>query len=250
MNILIIEDENLAAERLQNMLRQLDDRIQILAVLDTAQRSIEWLKNNEQPDLILLDIHLGDGKSFEIFEQVEVSSYIIFITAYDDYAIKAFKYNSIDYLLKPLKIKELEFAYNKFKAQYAIQTRRPGISGIITQMNKKSFKSRFLVRQATMLISVKTGEVAYVYTKDRSHFIKAISGVDYPIDNNLDELEEQLDPDEYFRVNRQFIVRYSSIDKVYAWFDNKIKLQVHPAASQDIIISRLRATEFKKWLDK
>lgn len=250
MKVLIIEDENLAAERLKKMLYQLDENIQILAILDTVQRSVDWLKNNEHPDLILLDIHLGDGKSFDIFSEIEVRSYIIFITGYDEYAIKAFKYNSLDYLLKPLKIKELEKAYNKFKDRYPLQSGRPGISSLVTQMDKSSFKTRFLVRQATMLISVKTQEVAYSYTKDRNHYIKTTSGFDYPIDNNLDELQVQLDPDEYFRVNRQFIVRYSAIDKVYAWFDNKIKLLVHPVPYEDIIISRLRATEFKKWLDK
>ena len=250
MKVLIIEDENLAAERLKKMLHQLDDSIQVLAVIDTVKRAVDWLRSHNHPDLMLLDIHLGDGKSFAIFEEIEINSHIIFITAYDDYAIKAFKYNSVDYLLKPLKIKDLEYAYNKFKSQYPLVEKRPGISGLLTQMNKNTFKTRFLVRQATMLISVKTGEVAYSYTKDRMHFIKTTSGLDYPIDNNLDELENQLDPDEYFRVNRQFIVRYSAIDKVYAWFDNKIKLLVSPEPYQDIIISRLRATEFKKWLDK
>lgn len=250
MNVLIIEDENLAAERLKRMLKQLDDNIQILAVLETVKISINWLNHHDHPDLILLDIHLRDGKSFDIFEEVEINSHIIFITADDDCAIKAFKYNSIDYLLKPLKIKELEFAYSKFRIHHSMSTPRPGISGIITQMNEKSFKTRFLVRQASMLISVKTGEVAYSYTKDRSHFIKTTSDIDYPIDSNLDELEDQLDPDEYFRVNRQFIVRYSAIERIYSWFDNKIKLQVKPVAYEDIIISRLRATEFKKWLDK
>lgn len=250
MTILIVEDENPAAEKLKRMLQQLDDRIQVLSVVSTVERAVEWLRNNQHPDLILLDIHLGDGKSFDIFNQVEINCHIIFITAYDEYAIRAFKFNSIDYLLKPLKIRDLEYAYNKFKSQFPVQSNRPGISGLITQMNKNSFKTRFLVRQATLLISIKTGEVAYAYTKDRGHFIKTTSGQDYPIDNNLDELEDQLDPDEYFRVNRQFIIRYSAIETVYAWFDNKIKLQVQPASFEDIIISRLRATEFKKWLDK
>ncbi|RYD77809.1 MAG: response regulator transcription factor [Sphingobacteriales bacterium] len=250
MTVLIIEDEALAAERLKRMLRQLDESIEVLGILDTVHKAVGWLKNNDHPDLMLMDIHLGDGKSFNIFEEIQVSSYIIFITAYDEYAIKAFKYNSIDYLLKPLKIKDFEFAYIKFKNQYSSTVQRPGISNLLSQINQKPFKTRFLVRQATMLISVKTGEVAYAYTKDRYHYIKTNSGIDYQIDNNLDELDEQLDPDEYFRVNRQFIVRYSAIANVYAWFDNKIKLLVNPGAYQDIIISRLKATEFKKWLDK
>lgn len=250
MKALIIEDESLAATRLKKMLHNLDSEMEVVAMLDTVENSVAWLKANDHPDLILLDIHLGDGKSFEIFQQVEVSSYIIFITAYDEYAIKAFKFNSIDYLLKPLKIKDFEFAYTKFKNQIFPREQRPSISTVISEMNRKTFKTRFLVRQATMLISVKTEEVAYAYTKERSHFIKTLSGLDYIIDNNLDELEEQLDPEEYFRVNRQFIVRYSAIDKVYAWFDNKIKLLVKPVSYEDIVISRLRAPEFKRWLDK
>lgn len=250
MKALIIEDEILAATRLKRTLQNVDSEMEVAAILDTVENSVAWLKANEHPELILLDIHLGDGKSFEIFEQVEVSSYIIFITAYDEYAIKAFKFNSIDYLLKPLKIKDFEFAYAKFKNQVFSREQRPSISTVISEMNRKPFKTRFLVRQATMLISIKTEEVAYAYTKERCHFIKTHSGLDYPIDNNLDELEEQLDAEEYFRVNRQFIVRYSAIDKVYAWFDNKIKLLVKPVAYEDIVISRLRAPEFKRWLNK
>lgn len=250
MNALIIEDEKLACGRLKKMLQETDPAMEIAALLDSVEKSISWLQANEAPDLILLDIHLGDGKSFEIFEKVNVNSYIIFITAYDEYAVKAFKYNSIDYLLKPLKMKDFEFAYYKFKKQYSTDKPKTGISGLINEVNKRTFKNRFLVRQASMLISIRTDEVAFVYTKERAHYIKTHSGIDYPIDNNLDELEEQLDPEEYFRVNRQFIVRYSAIDKVYAWFDNKIKLQIKPVPYEDIVISRLRAPDFKRWLDK
>lgn len=250
MNVLIIEDEKLAAERMARMLRQIDPSIYITGSLDTIGKAVSWLQKNNHPDLILLDIHLGDGKSFDILEKVDLKSHIIFITAYDKYAIKAFKYNSIDYLLKPLKMQDLQFAYNKFQNQFASREENTSIPGIIRQLNKATFKSRFLVRQASMLISINTEEVAFVYTRDRSHFIKTHSGIDYTIDNNLDELEEQLDPLHFFRVNRQFIVRFSAIDKVVAWFDNKIKLHVKPIAYEEIIISRLRAGDFKKWLDK
>ncbi|MGN6619098.1 MAG: LytR/AlgR family response regulator transcription factor [Ilyomonas sp.] len=250
MNAIIIEDENLAADRLEKMLRSTDETIEVVAKIDTVAKSLDWLKNNEHPDLIFLDIHLGDGKSFEIFEKIEVKSYIIFTTAYDEYAIKAFKYNSVDYLLKPIKRKDFIFAVEKFRKQFLSGGQQHNVSQVINQLNKKSYKNRFLVRQATLIKSIKTEDVAFAYTKDRSHFIKLNSGEDYPIDINLDELEEQLNPDEYFRVNRQFIIRYSAIDQAFAWFDNKIKLQVKPVAYEDIIISRLRATEFKKWLDK
>jgi len=250
MTALIIEDEKLAAEKLERMLAGEDSTIRLTGVLDTVKRSVEWLQNNSHPDLILLDIHLGDGKSFEIFEKIDVKSYIIFITAYDEYAIKAFKYNSIDYLLKPLKKKDFSFAMEKFRKQASSGAAAANISPVINEINTKSYKNRFLVKQANLLISKPASEIAFAYTRERNHYIKTTSGIDYMIDNNLEELEEQLDPNDFFRVNRQFIVRYSAIDQVFPWFDNKIKLTVKPLAYEDIIISRLKATEFKKWLDK
>lgn len=250
MTALIIEDEKLAAEKLERMLASEDSSIHVAGILDTVGKAVQWLQANNHPDLILLDIHLGDGKSFDIFEKIDVKSYIIFITAYDEYAIKAFKYNSIDYLLKPLKRKDFSFAIEKFRKQVASGTGSGNISPVINEINKKSYKNRFLVKQANLLISKPTSDIAFAYTRERNHYVKTTAGVDYMIDNNLEELEEQLDPNDFFRVNRQFIVRYSAIDQVFPWFDNKIKLTVKPLAYEDIIISRLKATEFKKWLDK
>jgi DNA-binding LytR/AlgR family response regulator len=250
MKVLIIEDEKLAADRLQKMLLKEDEGSQVVAMLDTVAKSVEWLRHHPAPDLILLDIELGDGKSFDIFQKVDVSSHIIFITAFDEYAIKAFKYNSIDYLLKPLKKKDLVFALEKFKKQLSFNGTQVNISPVIKEMIANTPKTRFLVRQATELISIKTAEVAYVYTRDRCHYIKTNAGEDYQIDNNLEELELQLDPHQFFRVNRQFIVSFSSIRQMFAWFDSKLKITVTPAAYEDIIISRLKANEFKKWLNK
>lgn len=250
MNVLIVEDEKLAAERLSKLVTREDESLSVVAIVDTVSKAIDYLKNNPEPDLILLDIELGDGKSFDIFEKVDVQSHIIFITAFDEYALKAFKYNSIDYLLKPLKKKDFTAALEKFKQYHAAKANRNNISPVIRDLHHKNFKTRFLVRQASRLVSVPVTEVAYAYTRERYHYIKTTGNLDFPIDNNLDELEEQLDPARFFRVNRQFVISYEAIDQVFSWFDSKVKLTVKPEAYEDIIISRLKANEFKKWLSQ
>lgn len=250
MTALIVEDEPLAAEKLIKMLAVEDENIQVLHVLDTVEKAVFFLKENPAPDIIFLDIELGDGKSFEIFEEVEVNSHIVFISAFDDYALKAFKYNSIDYLLKPLKRKDLSFALDKFRQQFTLTQSKSEIAGILRQLQQKEYRSRFLLRQGTRLFSIHTNDVAIAYTRERLHYIRTFSDTHHLIDNNLDELESQLDPEKFFRVNRQFIVSFNAIEQAYAWFDGKIKLMVKPAAYEDIIISRLRANDFKKWMGK
>lgn len=250
MNALIIEDESLAADRLIKMLHKEDEAINVLAVLDTVEKSIAYLREHPAPDVIFLDIELGDGKSFDIFEAINISAHIIFITAFDEYAIRAFKYNSIDYLLKPLKKTDLAAALTKFRQYYTLSGADIDMSAIVKALRKKEYKTRFLIATGTKLYSINIADVAFVYTRERQHFLKTFSGGDYPVDNNLDELETQLNPEHFFRVNRQFIINHAAIDQVFAWFDGKIKLQVKPVAYEDIIISRLRATDFKKWLGK
>ena len=250
MTAIVIEDETLAAEKLVKMLAAEDESIQVLGVLDTVEKAVFYLKDNPAPDIIFLDIELGDGKSFDIFQEVEVNSHIIFVSAFDEYALRAFKYNSIDYLLKPLKRKDLAFALEKFRQHFTLTQSKSEIAGIIRQLQQKEYRSRFLLRQGTRLFSLHINEVAIAYTRERLHYIRTFADTHHLIDNNLDELESQLDPEKFFRVNRQFIVSFNAIDQAYAWFDGKIKLMVKPAAYEDIIISRLRANDFKKWLGK
>ncbi|MBO9731547.1 MAG: response regulator transcription factor [Chitinophaga sp.] len=250
MNALIIEDESLAADRLIRMLSKENEDINVMAVLDTVEKSVAWLRENPGPDVIFLDIELGDGKSFDVFEEVPVNAHIIFITAFDEYAVRAFKYNSIDYLLKPLKKADLSVALGKFRQYYSLAGGEIDMSVIVQALRRKEYKSRFLVAAGSRLYSVNVGEVAFIYTRERQHYLKTFTGHDYLIDNNLDELEMQLDPACFFRVNRQFIIHHPAIDQVFAWFDGKIKLQVQPMAYEDIIISRLRAADFKRWLGK
>ncbi|HEU4472317.1 MAG TPA: LytTR family DNA-binding domain-containing protein, partial [Flavisolibacter sp.] len=193
-----------------------------------------------------------DGKSFEIFKKVNIRSRIIFTTAYDEYALKAFKYNSIDYLLKPLKKADLDFALQKYRSSLPSPPAAFDVFKLLEQFKEqqREFKSRFLVKKGTRFFTIDVAEVAMAYTKERTSFIKKFSGEEYIIDETLDELEGLLDPARFHRVNRQFIISYKSVEKVFAWFDGKLKLSVNPAAYEDIIISRLKATDFKKWLGK
>lgn len=253
MHVVIIEDEALAVDRLAKLLYEYNTQVEIKAVLDTVEASVEYFKNNPSPQLIFLDIELGDGKSFEIFTQVQVKSYIIFVTAFNEYAIQAFKYNSIDYLLKPLRKEDLEFALRKYEAQTSATSPPIDLTSLIQQLQPKQtmeYKSRFLVKRGSRFSSVEAKDVAHIYTRDRVHFIKTKEGTDYIIDNNLDELEAQLSPEMFFRANRQFILNYSTITDVISWFDNKLKIVLKPASYEEIIVSRLKASEFKRWLNK
>lgn len=251
MKILIIEDEPLAVERFQQMLKEIEE-VEILAVLDTVKGTVDYLKTGPEIDLLFMDIQLGDGKSFEILDQAEVSCPVIFITAFDDYAIKAFKYNSIDYLLKPLKKSELQASISKYKEMSKVRYDYKNMISLLNDLKaeEKAFKSRFLVKRGTRYFSVNTTDVAHAYTRERIQYIKTFDDTDYMIDTNLDDLEKQLDPGEFFRVNRQFIVNHKAIEQALAWFDGKMKLMVAPASYEDIVISRLRANEFKRWLGK
>ena len=252
MKVLIVEDEKFAAQRLVSLLEQQPEHLEVVAILDTVASSVEYINENPLPDLVFMDIQLGDGKSFEIFKKTKIKCPVIFTTAFDEYAIQAFKYNSIDYLLKPLKKEELHFAINKYKRQAVQVAITPDISEMLEffKEQKKEYRTRFLVRSGTRLFSFRANEIAFFYTKERLHYIKTFNGEDFILENNLDELETQLDPSLFFRVNRQFIVNYQCIDKVYAWFDGKIKLSVNPVSYEDIVISRLKANDFKCWLGR
>ena len=253
MNIVIIENESLAAERLSKFIRQYDARFNILAILDTIKDSIEYFNNNPHPDLIFMDIQLGDGKSFEILRDVKIESQLIFVTAFDDYALQAFKFNSIDYILKPVKKVELFKAIDKFKTNFLNQGGVKDMKLVYEQIrgsDVKEYKNRFLAKRGSRYFSIESKDVAYVYTKDRMHFIKTNLNVDYLIDNNLDELEWQLDQKVFYRANRQFILNYDCIDELITWFDGKLKIVVKPAPPEEIIISRLKSADFKEWLSK
>lgn len=251
MKIVIVEDESLAVERFRHVLSEIEE-VQVLNVLDTVKRTVEYLQTDPPIDLLFMDIQLGDGKSFEILDQVEVKSPVIFTTAFDDYAIQAFKYNSIDYLLKPIKKEDLRFAIDKYKHIQKEKFDYKSLTGLMNHIknDEREYKNRFLVKRGTRYFSVNVDNVAHAYTRERLQYIKTFDDHDYLIDNNLDEVEKQLNPNDFFRVNRQFIVNHKAVEQAFAWFDGKMKLTISPASYEDIVISRLKANEFKKWLGK
>lgn len=251
MNILIIEDEQLAAERLEEMVRAVDPDCNILAKLPSVQQSARWLSQN-RADLIFLDIQLSDGLAFSIFDQVKVNTPIIFTTAYDQYAIKAFQVNSIDYLLKPIRTDELEASLEKYRAmESAFDTNIERLMASYLDQNQ-SFKSRFLIRIGDVYKTVETVDIAYFYAMEKNVFFKTFEGKTLPIEYSLDTLEEMLDPAAFFRINRAYVIHVSSIQKMEAWSRGRVKLWLQPEVpdEEDTIVSIGRSASFKQWLDQ
>lgn len=254
MKVLIIEDEFPAAERLSNLLQKTVPNWQILDVLDSVQHAQTWLSSQPSPDLIFSDIQLSDGLSFEIYATVPVKSPIIFTTAYDQYAIQAFKVKSIDYLLKPIKESELQASIQKY---YTLKTE---FSPIIAQQNlydlwreaptnkKTSHKSRFLVKSKAGFKSVAIEEVSYFYTAHEVVYVVVADGKKYPIDFTLDQITEAVDPNQFFRVNRQFLCKLEGIAHIHTYFNGRLKLELAPVEDKEVIVSREKAKQLKKWL--
>jgi two-component system response regulator LytT len=249
-NILIIEDEHYAAKRLQTLLAECMSDAHILGVCDSIEDSVEFLKNKPKPDLIFMDIQLADGLSFDIFKQVEVTTPVIFSTAFDEYTLQAFKVNSIDYLLKPVDKKELENALEKFKTLYQDKTQSPDWKELLHafQQPKKVYKTRFLVKNGQEFIRLNMEDVAYYYSEDGLTFAVNKQGKRHIIDPTLDQLLEQINPEFFYRINRKQIVQIDSIEKIHTYFNNRLKLDLRPVYSSDVIVSRERVKEFKQWI--
>ncbi len=252
MNIIIIEDEKPSARRLGRMLKEIN--IDAQAMLHSVAESIKWFQNNKQhPDLILLDIQLSDGLSFEIFEQVEVMSAIIFTTAYDEYALKAFKLNSIDYLLKPIDDDELKNAINKFKANqpkpHNLQVDLEQIKKLLINPLDRNFKDRFTVKIGQHLKIINTSEIDCFYSENKATYINTDEKRNYLIDNTLEQLEEQLDPANFFRVNRKFIINIEAIKDIISYTNSRLQIKLNHFSELDIIVSREKVKGFKNWLD-
>jgi two-component system LytT family response regulator len=252
MKVLIIEDEALSARRLKTMLMEIDSSFTVLGITESVKGTVEWLRNHPMPDLLLMDIELTDGKSFDIFEQMEVRCPVIFITAYDEYAIRAFKVNSIDYLLKPVKQEELNRSLEKFRQIHQpAQREKQGmdIQALLQEFIKQSgYKERFLIRQGDRLLPVDTQVIAYFQTKDKINFIHTIDNQVYAVDQSLDEIEKALDPKLFFRANRQFILSAPAVKKIHFWFSSKLKVDVLPSPGEEVIISREKAIAFRAWM--
>ena len=248
--ILIIEDEEAASGRLQKMITDELPETNILAPVVSISSAIDWFKGNTAPDLIFLDVHLADGQSFEIFKQVQVSSPIIFTTAYDQYAMEAFKVNSIDYLLKPIKKEELKRAVNKF---LGLNGTAPAIDiqKLLSTLQTQPLihKQRFVVKYGEHIRTIETNDVAYVYTENKVNFLVTRENKRYAIDYNLDQLEDLLDPKKFFRINRQFIISFQSIAEMFTYSKSRVLIKLHPASKLETIVSSERSPAFKAWLD-
>jgi DNA-binding LytR/AlgR family response regulator len=252
MKVAIVEDESLAAKRLENLILKLDSSISIEAVLPSVQASVKWLSTNPHPDLIFMDIHLDDGQSFAIFDQVELNSPVIFTTAYDDYMIRAFKVNSIDYLLKPINPEELSGSLAKFNKLRASAVIKPdAIRDFLNSALKKEpeYKSRFLITQGTRIKSVPVEEVAYFYSEEKVTFLVTHSGQRLLVDYTLDKLSNLINPKQFFRVNRQYITSMQAIGSIHKYSPTRLKVCLEPEPGKDVFVSIERYSAFKTWLD-
>lgn len=250
MNILIIEDESLAADKLEHMLLEVDPSIRVLAKTGSIKESVKWLMDHTA-DLIFLDIQLSDGISFSIFEQVVVNTPVIFTTAYDQYAIKAFQLNSIAYLLKPIRKSDLAESLKKFqtlKSAFTID-----FDALVTaiQGREPDYKKRFLIQIGEKIRKIEVSEIAYFYVLEKGIYLKTLQGNSYPLEFTLDKLETMLNPEKFFRINRKYMVNMDSIANMVAYSRGRIKLELKPKADEEFeaIVSVDRSADFKKWLN-
>lgn len=250
MNVLIIEDEKPAARRLNRMLGELG--VEVSQMLHSVEESIEWFQNNEHPDLIFLDIQLSDGLSFEIFEHVQISSAIIFTTAYDEYALKAFKLNSIDYLLKPIDEDELKVAVDKYKNQQAKQSDLKinfnDIKKLLVNPIDRKYKKRFTIKVGQHLKIVSVDEIECFYSENKGTYTHTTFNRNYLIDTSLEQLYTELNPEYFFRVNRTFIIQIAAIKDIVAYTNSRLKIILSTYNETEIIVSRERVKEFKNWI--
>ncbi len=261
MYVLIVEDEPLAVKKLQRLLNEVAPDLNIAGVAGSIRTAVEWLENNPAPDLILLDIELSDGQSFEIFQRVSVKSPVIFTTSYDEFALKAFKVNSVDYLLKPIQREDLAIAIEKYrsiKSEYAksvypitssIESLLLSLSGTVGG-NSREYRTRFLVKHLQKLVSVDVSDIAYFWSEGRVNFFKVRGGQKYLVDYTLDEIEQMIPANDWFRVNRQFIVCVPSVAEIHPYFNTRLKLNLIPKEPEEVLVSRERVSDFKVWLGK
>lgn len=247
MNVLLIEDEAPAAARLRKLLQQRGARV--LAHADSIEASVRLLAEASDIDLIFMDIQLADGLCFEIFQQTEVRPPVVFTTAYDQYTLKAFKVNSIDYLLKPIDESELTAALAKFRRLDETRAPQlPDLAPLLAGLQKPRYRERLLIRKGSQFLPVKTAAIAYCYADDKLCFAVEASGARHLLDDTLSRLEEELDPAQFYRINRHMIVQLDAIRKVHSWLGARLRLELHPESKQDTIVSREKVTAFKEWL--
>lgn len=252
MNILIVEDEMLAAERLHLLLKQYDPSIKVLACLESIKETVNWIKTKPHPDLLLMDIQLSDGHSFEIFKQVTINKPVIFTTAFDHYAIDAFRYFCIDYILKPVTAEALAAAIQKYRAM-SLASLPADYNSLVEKFQEKTvtqYKDRFLAKVGQRTFFIQTDEVAYFYADNKTIYLADREGNKFIVNYSIEKLERLLDPYYFFRINRKMIVHSKMIDLVKPYLNNRLKLSLKSLKlEEDIIVSRERVTAFKKWAE-
>ncbi|MHA4739949.1 LytR/AlgR family response regulator transcription factor [Dyadobacter sp. MSC1_007] len=260
MNALIVEDEDLSVRRLKKMLNEVAPALVIAGITDSIEQTVEWITQNRKagnadPNLVFLDIELSDGQSFEIFNRVDLSSTIIFTTSYDEYALQAFKLNSIDYLLKPVHREDLQRSLQKYEKMTGQPSNDSleGIRKLLEDFKKAApveYRQRFLVKQGQKMLSIEVGEIAYFFTDDRYSFFMTDSNQKMLVDYTLDELAEVLDPARFFRINRGMMVTHKSVEKIDPYFGNRLALALRPAHHKEALVSREKVSDFKLWMGK
>lgn len=244
MNILIIEDEIPAYKRLSKLLSEVMPGAKIQAHIDSIQAAEEWFGENKCPEIVFLDIHLADGSAFDLLKKVKIDCPIVFTTAYDQYAMEAFKTSSIDYLLKPVKKQDLEGALQKFR-QFK-ELFNEDAAAVLPQLAE--YKKRFLIRFGEHIKTISVSDIAYCYSENKATFAKTFDSRNYPMDHNLDTLETLLDPQEFFRINRQYLISLKSIEEMRTYTKARVIIKLNPAVKEQPVVSSERAAEFKSWL--
>ena len=247
MKVLIVEDETAAYESLVEILKYIDPSIEILANTESVSQTVNWLKNNTEPDLILMDIHLSDGSSFLIFEHIEVETPIIFTTAYDEYAIEAFKQNSVDYLLKPIKSQELARAIEKFK-----KWNQPEIADYLARLmqlaSTPQYKDKLLIPIKDKLLPINLQDVTFFYTSEKNTEIYLKDGKHYPYSSTLEQIFNALNPTQFYRANKQFIIARQSVKDITIWFDSRLLITLDVETPEHVYVSKNKAADFKAWI--
>lgn len=251
MKALIIEDEVMAAKTLKKLLVEVSPGIEIVGVLESIEDSVEWIASHAMPDLMFMDIHLADGSSFAIFDRVTITCPVIFTTAYDEYALKAFEVNSLDYLLKPISKDALEHAMKKYHSLVGKRVDESRMEALVRQLGeKKKYRSYFLLPERDKFIPLPVSNIVYIYIDAKTLKINTVDGKVFYMNHTLDDVMSELDPHEFFRANRQFVVARQSIKDVSVWFGNKLAINLYVETPEKIVISKARVAEFKHWFTK
>jgi len=252
MRVLIVEDEKLAADHLIGLILKYDDSIEVLDRLDSVKKSVDWFNNHSQPDLVFFDIQLADGLSFEIFEKTVVHCPVIFTTAFNEYAIKAFKVNSVDYLLKPIDFSELKTAIDKFRRNQnqsqAIQYQ--AVVDNVMQMLTDNYKQRFVIRVGEHIRSIPVSNILYFYSLDKATFMHTADDRNYVIDYSVEQLESLLDPAKFFKINRKYLISLHAIQDIITYSNSRLKVELKHNNEMDAIVAREKVVKFKSWLDE